>query len=438
MRRGQCKALVCRVGDRSSRGDRGHEFSLDTTTDTKLQEKLQNLSDRFTLYGLGAALAIFAVLLITMFVEMFGAAEPEDEGRAPGLSAAGILFKKLPQHVNLIAVLVVVSIPEGLPLTIGISLAFSVMKMYGDKILVRKLDAPEKMGGAQEICCGKTGTITSNDMKVSMFYCESREIKNSRKDTLRHCELSEEARERIKESILYNCEGARVEMAATTYVPVGDGTEVALLRFLQDADVPVHRAVASKLDRIRAVSPFSPEKKRSAVALTLEDRPQRVAVYVKGAPEVVVNLCRLSLSPQGNDTLGTDERGKIEDAVTRLAGQSLRVIAFAFAEMDLQAWLDIENSHSSPGGALEDALCMEGMISFSFIGVIGLRDPLRPGVRESIRWARSDGELVVRLVSGDHPETAKAVALKAGILRPDEATLPYAVMHAEEFRARVG
>ena len=171
MRRGQCKGLVCRVGERSSRGDRGFELALDTTTDTKLQEKLQNLSDRFTLYGLGAALAIFAVLLITMFAEMFAAADPEDEGAAAGLSAAGILFKKLPQHINLIAVLVVVSIPEGLPLTIGISLAFSVMKMYGDKILVRKLDAPEKMGGAQEICCGKTGTITSNDMKVSMFYC---------------------------------------------------------------------------------------------------------------------------------------------------------------------------------------------------------------------------------------------------------------------------
>jgi len=146
----------------------------------------------------------------------------------------------------------------------------------------------------------------------------------------------------------------------------------------------------------------------------------------------------LSLSPQGNDTLGTDERGKIEDEVTRLAGRSLRVIAFAFAEMDLQAWNDIENSHSSPSGALEESLCMEGVISFSFIAAIGLRDPLRDGVKEAIRWARGDGELFVRLVSGDHLETAKAVALKAGILRPDEANRTYAVMHAEEFRATVG
>ena len=230
---------MCCVGEQSSRGGKPLE-SLETTIDTALQRKLKNLSDRFTLYGLYAALAIFALLLITMFIEMAGAADESNEGEPAGLSATQIFFKKLPQHVNLIVVLVVVSIPEGLPLTIGISLAFSVMQMYGDKILVRKLDAPEKMGGVQEICCGKTGTITTNEMRVSTFYCESREIKNSRPDTLLHCELSEEARERIKESILYNCEGARVEMAATTYVPVGDGTEVGLLRFLQGAEVPVH------------------------------------------------------------------------------------------------------------------------------------------------------------------------------------------------------
>ena len=126
----------------------------------------------------------------------------------------------------------VVSIPEGLPLTIGISLAFSVKKMYAQKILVRKLDAPEKMAGVTDMCVGKTGTITKGNMEVKTFYCEQRQIKNSRKNTLLHCDLSEATVERIKEAILYNCE-ARVEMDATTYVPVGNnGTEVALLKFL--------------------------------------------------------------------------------------------------------------------------------------------------------------------------------------------------------------
>lgn len=87
-------------------------------------------------------------------------------------NAAKILFSKLPAHLNLVVVLIVVAIPEGLPLTVGVSLAFSVMKMHNDGILVRKLDAPEKLAGCEEILCGKTATITTNDMKVAFFYLE--------------------------------------------------------------------------------------------------------------------------------------------------------------------------------------------------------------------------------------------------------------------------
>ena len=76
-------------------------------------------------------------------------------------------------------------------------------------------------------------------MKVSQFHCEQRQVKNSRKDTLLHCELSPNTIELVKESILYNCE-ARIEMDEINYVPVGNGTEVSLLKFLQDAEIPVH------------------------------------------------------------------------------------------------------------------------------------------------------------------------------------------------------
>jgi len=96
----------------------------------------------------------------------------------------------LPYYINLLVVMAVVSIPEGLPLTIGVSLAFSVMNMFKDKILIRKLDSPEKMGGVDEICCGKTGTVTQGSMKVAQFHCEGKKFKNSRRDTFLHCELN--------------------------------------------------------------------------------------------------------------------------------------------------------------------------------------------------------------------------------------------------------
>lgn len=143
-------------------------------------------------------------------------------------------------------------VPEGLPLTIGVSLAFTTGRMHTqDRILVKDLDAPEKMGEINEILVGKTSTITSGDMKVAEFLCEFKQIKNTRKNTLLNCELSETSIQFIKESILFNC-NSRIEMDKTTFVPVGNATEVGFLKFLQDADIPVHLLIQQKLQRIRA------------------------------------------------------------------------------------------------------------------------------------------------------------------------------------------
>jgi len=162
--RGTCKAVVCCVGPRSSRG--ALEDKIDTDIDTRLQLKLKNLSGHFTLYSIYAAVIIFLLMTIMLVIELSTLdAEKAASSNQPGVSA--VLFSKLSSQINFIVVLAIVSIPEGLPLAIGVSLAFSVMKMYNDKLLVRKLDAPEKMGAIEEICCGKTGTITRGDMKVS-------------------------------------------------------------------------------------------------------------------------------------------------------------------------------------------------------------------------------------------------------------------------------
>jgi len=438
---GKCKVVVCCVGSASTRGDKARSF--DTDADTALQTKLKNLGNKFTVMALWAAIAVFAALSVCLILDVAGSGkgtatkgkESYQESQQPG--RAGTLLAKLAAQINLCAVLLVVSVPEGLPLTIGVSLAFSVMSMHAQKILVRKQDAPERMGAVEEICCGKTGTITKNDMKVAQFHCEGRIVKNTRKNTLLNCELTAETLERIKDGILYNCE-ARVEMDATTYVPVGNGTEVALLRFLQDAEVPVHLLIQRKLGRIRATSPFSPERKRSVVALECPDRPDRVAVYVKGAPEVVLDLCTHTQEGNGPAVFEKDARdGFACDTVAAMAAQPLRVLAFAYTEMDLEAWSQrFEGQGGSADRALEDALA-SGDLGLTFVGVFGLRDPLRPKVASCIKYAE-DGDVRVRLVSGDHVETAKAVALKAGILRREDAGREYAVMTAQEFREHVG
>jgi Ca2+-transporting ATPase len=164
---GQCRAVVCAVGKNSTRDYTNN--TLDTDVDTELQKKLKNLSGHFTLYALYGAAAIFILLVIMMFIDI---STQDADPKKP--SATGKLIHKIVQNANLAVIIMVVSIPEGLTLTIGISLAFSVKKMYAQKILVKKLDAPEKMAGITDMCVGKTGTLTKGNMEVKTFYCEQR------------------------------------------------------------------------------------------------------------------------------------------------------------------------------------------------------------------------------------------------------------------------
>lgn len=188
-------------------------------------------------------------------------------------------------------VIVIVAVPEGLPLAITLSLAYSVMRMKKDGILVRNLESPEEMGKVDEIITGKTGTLTKSEMKVDQFYSQSLLIKNTRKNTLFNCELFPHVIDLIQESILYNCE-ARIEMDDKAYyVPVGNGTETGFIKFLQDAEIPVHDLIQKKLGKIETVVPFSTIRKRSLTAVRHPETDDFVRVFMKGAPEIIVSKC---------------------------------------------------------------------------------------------------------------------------------------------------
>jgi Ca2+-transporting ATPase len=220
---GSGRALVCAVGAFSRRGIL--DDKLDTESKTPLQTKLHNLGTIFTKYALMGALIIFLAYIFNFCMRVF--VSGNDENR----QAANII-RDIAECFTLAIVMVMVSVPEGLPLAIVMSLAYSVMKMKDDGILVRDLNAPEKMGRVTEVCTGKTSTLTKGDMKISQLYSQSILVQNSKKDTILKCELFDEIVEHIKESILYNCE-ARIEMSLSSfYVPVGNPTEVGLLKFL--------------------------------------------------------------------------------------------------------------------------------------------------------------------------------------------------------------
>jgi len=151
------KAVVCCVGADSRRGI--HEEKLDTSSKTPLQEKLENMAGIFTKWGILASVAIFIANMVNMSLSI--AADSKWE------FASTKTLEKICENLTLVIIIVMVAVPEGLPMTIALSLAYSVMRMKEDGILVRNLNAPEVMGSVEEICTGKTATLTKNDMKVS-------------------------------------------------------------------------------------------------------------------------------------------------------------------------------------------------------------------------------------------------------------------------------
>jgi magnesium-transporting ATPase (P-type) len=151
------KAVVCAVGANSRRGSKDEK--LDTSSKTPLQIKLENMAAVFTKWGIIASACIFIANIVNMSISI--AADDTWD------FASSTTLKKICQDLTLVIIIIIVAVPEGLPLTITLSLAYSVMRMKDDGILVKNLDSPEVMGSVEEICTGKTATLTKNDMKVA-------------------------------------------------------------------------------------------------------------------------------------------------------------------------------------------------------------------------------------------------------------------------------
>lgn len=192
--------------------------------ETPLKAKLTTISSQIGYFGTLAAVAVFIGLTVNFMIQTMATDKTLFE-------AAGI--REMLLNATIACTVMMVAIPEGLPLAISIAMAYSFGDMKKDHLLVRSLDATETMGTITQLCTGKTATLTTNDMTVSSFIVGDKTIQNSTEHVLNEENLNNEAIELIKESILFNC-NARIEMTESCmYEPQGSGTEVGLLRFLQ-------------------------------------------------------------------------------------------------------------------------------------------------------------------------------------------------------------
>jgi len=399
---------------------------------TPLQEKLDRMAEIIGYVGMAAAAATFIAMMVIHIVVQ------------PDYLQNTTLFAHALDAFIIGVTIVVVAVPEGLPLAVTIALAYSTKKMLQDKNLIRHLQACETMGNATNICSDKTGTLTENRMTVVKgFFANVVEEETSPEGKrVLNGVVSDAAKEILLQGIA-TCSTARimkkvpddddavatgddvVEMGVDTRMQVvGNKTEAALLILAQsdffhndDYDVRRDNANFGNPGGSR-LFPFSSKRKRMSVLVKEE---KRWMLYHKGAGEIVLQNCSTYLDSDGSVKKITDsKRRELEQMISSFASQALRCVALAHRKNPDQVVSPATCTVEECEEKLEENMTLDALV--------GIVDPLRPDVVESVKTCQKAG-IFVRMVTGDNLETANAIAKQAGILTKDGLS-----MVGEEFR----
>lgn len=299
------------------------------------------------------------------------------------------------QYFMMAVTLIVVAVPEGLPMSVTLSLALNMRRMLSTNNLVRKMHACETMGAITVICTDKTGTLTQNLMQV--YEANFGGLKNG-------SELGNDDLGRlVMEGISVNST-AFLEEGASGEKPkgVGNPTEVALLLWLneQGKDYLALREQATVIDQLT----FSTERKFMA---TLVHSPLlgKKILYVKGAPEIVLGKCK-EVILDGKRVDASEYRPAIEAQLLNYQNMAMRTLGFAFRVMD--------EEEQEIGKEIQ-----EKVKDMSFLGVVAISDPIRPDVPAAVEKCRSAG-IGVKIVTGDTPGTATEIARQIGLWLPED------------------
>ncbi|XP_053150602.1 plasma membrane calcium-transporting ATPase 2 isoform X6 [Hemicordylus capensis] len=315
----------------------------------------------------------------------------------------------------------VVAVPEGLPLAVTISLAYSVKKMMKDNNLVRHLDACETMGNATAICSDKTGTLTTNRMTVVQAYVGDvhyKEVPDPNSIPAKTLDLLVHA---IAINSAYTTKVLPPEKEGGLPRQVGNKTECGLLGFVLDLKQdyqPVRNQMPE--EKLYKVYTFNSVRKSMSTVIKMPDDSFRM--YSKGASEIVLKKCSKALSASGEPRIfrPRDRDEMVKKVIEPMACDGLRTICVAFRDFPSSPEPEWDNEND----ILTDLTC---------ICVVGIEDPVRPEVPEAIRKCQRAG-ITVRMVTGDNINTARAIAIKCGIIHPGEDFL---CIEGKEFNRRI-
>ncbi|KAL6239881.1 hypothetical protein BDW75DRAFT_197631 [Aspergillus navahoensis] len=416
--------LVTAVGVHSTYGKTMMSLQDEGQT-TPLQTKLNVLAEYIAKLGLAAGLLLFVVLFIKFLAQLKSLGNADEKGQA---------FLQ----IFIVAVtVIVVAVPEGLPLAVTLALAFATTRMLKDNNLVRLLRACETMGNATTICSDKTGTLTENKMTAvaatlgigTRFGGKSQasspptngneDLPANSGNALSPSEfassLSKPAKELLLDSIVLNSTAFEGEQEGTMTF-IGSKTETALLGFARTYLGLGSLSEARDNASIAQMVPFDSGRKCMAVVIKI-DNGKKYRMLVKGASEVLLaKSTRVVRDPTQNleeGPLDDKDRSKLDETINNYATQSLRTIGLVYRDFTEWPPRGAPTQEEDRSLAAFDAI-FKDMVMF---GVFGIQDPLRAGVTESVQQCQRAG-VFVRMVTGDNIVTAKAIAQECGIFTP--------------------
>ncbi|KAI1762649.1 plasma membrane calcium-transporting ATPase [Hypoxylon sp. FL1150] len=396
--------LCTSVGVHSSFG----KIMMSVRTDiesTPLQKKLEGLAMAIAKLGASAALLLFFVLLFRFIGGL------STDTRTPSEKGSAFL------DILIVAVtIIVVAVPEGLPLAVTLALAFATQRLLKENNLVRVLRACETMGNATAICSDKTGTLTTNKMTVvagtfgqSSFAAKSASEEQGAQPVSQWAvSLPPKTKDAILQSVAINSTAFEGEEAGQSTF-IGSKTETALLQLVRDHLGMQSLAEAQANETIVQMIPFDSAKKCMCAVIKLQDG-SGYRLLVKGASEILLTYCseKADIQSLATGALTLDDRHKLTSVIDSYAKGSLRTIGIVYK--DFPQWPPAYANMDEDGELQFDSVLKD----LVWLGLVGIQDPVRPGVPEAVRKAQHAG-VVVRMVTGDNAITAQAIATECGI-----------------------
>ncbi|XP_017341842.1 plasma membrane calcium-transporting ATPase 3b isoform X3 [Ictalurus punctatus] len=381
-----------------------------------LQGKLTKLAVQIGKAGLVMSAITVIILVLYFVIETFVV-----EGRSWLPECTPIYVQYFVKFFIIGVTVLVVAVPEGLPLAVTISLAYSVKKMMKDNNLVRHLDACETMGNATAICSDKTGTLTTNRMTVVQAYVNDQHFREIPEPN----QLSSNTLEMIVNAIsinsAYTSKIIPPDVEGGLPKQVGNKTECGLLGFVLDLKqdyAPVREQIPE--EKIYKVYTFNSVRKSMSTVVKLPDGTFRL--YSKGASEILLKKCSSIIGAGGEvrNFRPRDRDEMVKKVIEPMACEGLRTICIAYRDLPGEPEPDWDNE----ADIVSDLTC---------ISVVGIEDPVRPEVPEAIRKCQRAG-ITVRMVTGDNINTARAIAAKCGIIQPGDDFL---CLEGKEFNRRI-